>query len=152
MPTVVCPIHNPTGVVDVGSFDLPSVISLSLAEAVTTLNDLGFLTTVDWQDGGNLAQGTVFNQLPSPGFPAQVGSVVKLVVAGPEPGSTVPSVLGFPAGQAQTELAQIGVGTELIIEAESNPDDAARRPGVVWKQEPAPGAEATGSVRLWVNP
>ncbi len=152
VPTVVCPIHNPTGVVDVGSFELPDVISRSLSEAVTTLNELGYLTTVEWQDGGNLAQGTVFNQFPSPGFPAQTGSVVRLIVAGPEPGSVVPSVLGFPAGQAQSELAQIGVGTEIIVEAESNPDDAARRPGVVWKQDPAPGADAGGTVRLWVNP
>lgn len=152
VPTVVCPIHNPTGVVEIGSFDLPDVISSSLSAAVTTLNELGFLTTVEWQDGGDLAQGTVFNQFPSPGFPTQTGSVVRLIVAGPEPGSVVPSVLGFPAGQARSELAQIGVGVQLIIEAESNPDDAARRPDVVWKQDPAPGADAQGVVRLWVNP
>lgn len=152
VPTVVCPIHNPTGVVEIGSFDLPDVISSSLSAAVTTLNELGFLTTVEWQDGGDLAQGTVFNQFPSPGFPTQTGSVVRLIVAGPEPGSVVPSVLGFPAGQARSELAQIGVGVQLIIEAESNPDDAARRPDVVWKQDPAPGADAEGVVRLWVNP
>ena len=118
VPTVVCPIHNPTGVVEIGSFDLPDVISSSLSAAVTTLNELGFLTTVEWQDGGDLAQGTVFNQFPSPGFPTQTGSVVRLIVAGPEPGSVVPSVLGFPAGQARSELAQIGVGVQLIIEAD----------------------------------
>ena len=152
MPTVVCPIHNPTGVVDVGSVDLPDVISLNLSAAVTALNEIGFLTTVEWQDGGGLVQGTVFNQFPSPGFPAQTGSVVRLIVAGPEPGSVIPSVLGFPGGQAEAELAVIGVGVEIIIEAESDPFDAARRPGVVWKQDPAPGADATGLVRLWVNP
>ena len=152
VPTVVCPIHNPAGVVDIGSFDLPDVISSSLSTAVTTLNELGFLTTVEWQDGGDLAQGTVFNQSPSPGFPAQTGSVVRLIVAGPEPGSVVPSVLGFPAAQAEAELSQIGVGVGIIIKAESNPEDAARRPDVVWKQDPAPGADATGVVTLWVNP
>ena len=136
VPTVVCPIHNPSGVVEIGSFDLPDVISMSLSQAVTALNELGFLTTVEWQDGGNLPQGTVFNQSPSPGFPTQTGSVVRLVVAGPEPGSVVPSVLGFPSAQAEAELAQIGVGVDVIIEAESNPDDATRRPGVVWKQDP----------------
>ena len=152
VPTVVCPIHNPTGVVDVGSFDLPDVISLDLATAVRRLNEVGFLTIVEWQDGGNLRQGTIFNQFPSPGFPTQTGSVVRLIAAGPAPGSTVPSVLGFPADQAAAELAEIGVGTDVIIQAESNPDDAARRPGVVWKQDPAPGADASGTVRLWVNP
>ena len=28
----------------------------------------------------------------------------------------------------------------MIEAAESNPDDATRRSGVVWKQDPAPGA------------
>lgn len=152
VPTVVCPIHNPGGVVEVGSYDLPDVISMDLGTAVRTLNELGFLTTVEWLDGGALPQGTVFNQEPSPGFPTQTGTVVRLIVAGPEPGSVVPSVLGFPADQAAAELAEIGVGTEIITEAESDPDDAARRPGVVWKQDPAPGADASGIVRLWVNP
>ena len=152
VPTVVCPIHNPSGVVEVGSFDLPDVISMDLSGAVITLNELGFLTTVEWQDGGDLAQGTVFNQFPSPGFPTQTGSVVRLIAAGPEPGSVVPSVLGFPSGQAELALGLIGVGVEIIVETESNPDDAARRPGVVWKQDPAPGADASGTVTLWVNP
>lgn len=70
VPTVVCPIHNPTGVVAAGSFDIPDVISMDLGSAVMILNEVGFLTTVEWQDGGDLAQGTIFNQLPSPGFPA----------------------------------------------------------------------------------
>ena len=125
---------------------------MDLSDAVITLNELDFLTTVEWQDGGDLAQGTVFNQFPSPGFPTQTGSVVRLIAAGPEPGSVVPSVLGFPSGQAELALGLIGVGVELIVEMESNPDDAARRPGVVWKQDPAPGADASGTVTLWVNP
>ena len=152
VPTVVCPIHNPTGVVAAGSFDIPDVISMDLGSAVMILNEVGFLTTVEWQDGGDLAQGTIFNQLPSPGFPAQTGSVVRLITAGPEPGSVIPSVLGFPFDQAQTKLADIGVAADIVFEEESNPDDAARRPGVVWKQDPAPGPDAEGSVRLWVNP
>ncbi|HDH03574.1 MAG TPA: PASTA domain-containing protein, partial [Actinobacteria bacterium] len=152
VPTVICPIHNPSEIVSVGAVDVPLVINLALGDAVSALAEVGLQTTVDYQDGGNLARNTVFNQVPSPGFPAQNGTIVRLVVAGPAPGSTVPSLLGFPGGQAEVELADIGVGAEIVVLAESDPEDAARRPGVVWKQDPAPGADDTGSVTLWVNP
>lgn len=152
VPTVICPIHNTAEIVSVGAVDVPSVINLPLGDAVSALAEVGLQTTIDYQDGGNLARNTVFNQVPSPGFPAQNGTIVRLMVAGPAPGSTVPSLLGFPSGQAEVELQDIGVGAEIVVLAESDPDDAARRPGVVWKQDPAPGADAIGSVTLWVNP
>lgn len=151
-PNVICPIHNPSGIVAVGSGELPDVIGKDLGTAVTALNAAGFEVKVEYQDGGALSPGTVFGQNPSAGFPAQAGSTVRLAVAGPEPGSVIPSVVGFPLDHALSELGQIGVGVEVIEAAESNPDDATRRSGVVWKQDPAPGAPATGMIRLWANP
>ena len=151
-PNVICPIHNPSGVVAVGSGELPDVIGSDLGTAVAALSAAGFQVKVDYQDGGSLAPGTVFGQNPSAGFPAQAGTTVRLAVAGPEPGSVVPSVVGFPLGQAISELSAIGVSIDVIEAAESNPDDASRRAGVVWKQDPAPGAAATGTVTIWANP
>ena len=151
-PNVICPIHNPSGVVAVGSGELPDVIGSDLGTAVAALSAAGFQVKVDYQDGGSLAPGTVFGQNPSAGFPAQAGTTVRLAVAGPEPGSVVPSVVGFPLGQAISELSAIGVSIAVIEAAESNPDDASRRAGVVWKQDPAPGAAATGTVTIWANP
>lgn len=152
VPTVVCPIHNPQGVVAAGSGEVPDLIGQHLGAAVSTLTSIGFDTRVVWSDGGSLAQGTVFNQDPSPGFPAQTGTVVRLTVAGPEPGSTVPSVLGFQVDHARAELADIGVGVDVLIQAEADAADAARRTGMVWKQSPQPGSEPTGVVTLWANP
>jgi penicillin-binding protein 1A len=152
VPTVICPVHNPSGVVQVGALTVPTVISLDLGSAVTALNAAGFEVEVEWRDGGALAQGTVFDQRPSPGYPAQTGSTVTLTVAGPRPGTVLPAVVGCPLGQAVKELADLGVAVEVITEAEENPEDAARRSGVVWKQNPGPGAPATGVLRLWVNP
>ncbi len=152
VPTVVCPIHNPQGVVEAGSGVVPDVIGRDLGSAASTLVADGFEARVEWVDGGGLPQGTVFNQLPSPGFPAQVGTLVILTVAGPEPGSVVPGLLGFPADHAVSELDGLGMSAQVVIEAESDPDDAARRPGVVWKQDPAPGTPPAGPVVLWVNP
>lgn len=151
-PNVICPVHNPQGVVAVGSADLPDVIGSDLGSAVAALAEAGFKAKVDYRDGGALAPGTVFGQEPSAGFPAQAGSTVRLTVAGPEPGSVIPSVLGFPVDHAVSELGEIGISIEVITEAESNPEDAQRRAGVVWKQDPGPGAPAEGTVRLWANP
>jgi len=151
-PNVICPVHNPSGVVAAGSGVLPDVIGSDLGAAVAALNSAGFQVKVEYQDGGSLSPGTVFGQNPSVGFPAQAGSTVRLAVAGPEPGSVVPSVVGFPVEHAVSELSTIGVKVEVVELAESNPDDASRRAGVVWKQDPGPGASATGTVRLWANP
>jgi 1A family penicillin-binding protein len=152
VPTVVCPVHNPSGVVQAGASSVPDVIGLDLGSAVETLTTAGFTAHVDWQDGGSLAQGTVFNQSPSGGFPAQSGSRINLIVAGPEPGSVIPSVLGFPLDEAVRDLQDIGVGVDVVTQAEANPADAQRRSGVVWKQDPAPGADAVGTVTVWANP
>ncbi|NOY54833.1 MAG: PBP1A family penicillin-binding protein [Actinobacteria bacterium] len=152
VPTVVCPVHNPAGVVEAGAATVPDVIGLDLGSAVEALTAVGFANRIVWTDGGALAPGTVFNQSPSAGFPAQAGSRIRLVVAGPEPGSVIPSLLGFPVGQAVSELQAIGAAVEIVTEAEANPNDAARRTGVVWKQEPIPGTSAGRPVTLWVNP
>ncbi|MFQ5968127.1 MAG: PBP1A family penicillin-binding protein [Acidimicrobiia bacterium] len=152
VPTVVCPIHNPSGVVAAGSGDVPDVIGMNIEDAVGVIQDAGFQTRVQWSGGGNLAPGTVFNQDPSPGFPAQTGTAIRLTLAGPEPGSVIPSILGFQVDHALSELDQIGVQAHVVIESESDPADAARRTGMVWKQEPAPGSPAEGAVTLWANP
>lgn len=151
-PSIVCPIHNPDGVVAAGAGVVPDVIGRSLGEATATLQSSGYLITVSWVEAGDLPQGTVFNQTPSPGSPAQTGAAVELLVAGPEPGTTVPTVIGFPVDQAEARLADNGMGIEVIIEAEADANSALRRPGVVWKQDPAGGTAAQDVVRVWVNP
>jgi beta-lactam-binding protein with PASTA domain len=77
---------------------------------------------------------------------------VRLTVAGPNPATSTPQLLGFTTDQASAALAERGIGIEVVIEAESDPDDATRRPGVVWKQEPAAFADPPSVVRVWVNP
>lgn len=152
VPTVVCPIHNPTGLVEVGALTVPDVITFDLASAVSALNAQGFEVTVDWQEARGLAQGTVFNQEPSPGFPAQTGSSVRLLVVGPAPGTVLGSYLGFPLDQALAELGAMGVTVDVVVQSESVAADAARRSGLVWKQDPGPGSDIAGAVTLWANP
>ncbi len=151
-PTTVCPIHNPEGIVEVGATDVPSVIGMDLGAATSALQAQGFFVTIEWDDGGGLPQGTVFGQSPSPGFPAQLNSVIELTLAGPAFDAALPSVLGFTIDEAHARMDPIGVGIKAIIEAEANPDDAQRRPGVIWKQDPAKGGAVEGTVTVWINP
>jgi penicillin-binding protein 1A len=152
VPTVICPIHNPSNIVGVGAGEVPPVIGVELGEAVSALNRAGFEPRLRWQDGGDLPQGTIFGQTPDPGVPAQAGSIVTLTLAGPEPGAVVPSVLGLMREDAHAEFAVYGIAVQFVEEAESDPADAARRSGRVWKQSPSGGSPVAATVTVWVNP
>jgi penicillin-binding protein 1A len=151
-PTMLCPVHNSRGLVVAGAGQVPNAVGLSLTDATSLLQQAGYRVQVEWAVVRGLADGFVFGHLPEAGSPAQSGSFVTLEVAGPAPGSVVPSVLGFPVDQAVAELETIGLKANVTTLAEANPEDVRRRPGVVWKQEPAGGAAPNGIVALWANP
>jgi beta-lactam-binding protein with PASTA domain len=151
-PTVICPIHNPAGLIDINSGAVPDVIGKSIADAVPLLEAAGFHVTLRWDEPGPLAPGTVYGQDPSPGVAAQADSAVRLTVAGPDPAATTPQLLGLITSEAASELSGRGIGIEIVVEAESNPEDAARRRGTVWKQDPAAFTTPPPTVRVWVNP
>ena len=151
-PTVVCPIHNPQGLGPIASGVAPDLLGLDLQDAVTLLARGGFVTSLAWADAGPLAQGTVFAQDPAAGTGAGRGSTVRLTVAGPEPGSTVPAVLGLPLVEATVRFEEGNVAFQVLVLAEADPGDAIRRTGLVWKQDPAAGELLPGLVTIWVNP
>jgi penicillin-binding protein 1A len=151
-PSVVDPINNPQGLVDLDAGELPDVIGLDIGSAVPALEAAGYYASINYLDGGSLAPGTVFGQNPAPPAVPRAGATIRLNVAGPEPGSVLPMVLGFPTGDAVARLEATGVAVSVVIEAESDPDDAANRSGAVWKQEPAAGEPAAGTVTIWANP
>ncbi len=151
-PTVVCPIHNPASVVASGAADVPSVIGMHLVKAVETLQAAGFQVIAKYQQIGSLAQHTVWDQNPQPGLPAQLGAPVTIHVAGFEPGTVTPFVLGFPVADAEDVLARMGIAATVIVQAEDDPAAAAANRGTVWAQQPAPNKPITDAVTLWVNP
>lgn len=151
-PTVVCPVHNPTGVSGVGATTVPNTIGMSLATATIELGENNFNTQVVWSENSSLPQGTVFNQSPSPGVEAQSGATIVLTLAGPEFGASTPSVLGRPFNVAKQLLEDNGIEVIMIIESEADAEAAFSRSGLVWKQTPAAGSDAPASVTVWVNP
>ncbi|MDX1450807.1 MAG: PASTA domain-containing protein, partial [Acidimicrobiia bacterium] len=152
VPTVICPIHNPTGLIELGSGEVPDVIGFSLGAAVELLEGFGYTVSVHWDEPGPLQPGTVYGQEPSASFPAPAGSVVRLTVAGPEPGTVVPGVLGIPVAEAVIRLQDLGIEVEVRTEAEADPEDALRRSGLVWSQMPAVGTPLPPSITIWANP
>ncbi len=64
----------------------------------------------------------------------------------------MPSVLGATREEARAELDVYGIPMQMIEQAESDPADALRRAGRVWKQSPSGGGLVDASVTLWVNP
>ncbi len=54
--------------------------------------------------------------------------------------------------EANLNLQRIGLEAIFILQAETDPQDAIRRAGVVWAQLPAPGAGIDGPVTAWINP
>ena len=151
-PTVVCPIHNPAGIVEAGTIVLPGVIGNSLTDAVRELEGLGFEIGVVWKPRTGARPTEVLGQNPSAGFPAQIGSLVSLQVNGPASGvAGVPSLLGLSADQATALLAAIGAQPRTVVETEPS-DVATQRSGMVWKQQPAAETPAAELVTIWVNP
>jgi len=151
-PSVICPIHNPLGLGAQGIGTVPDVVGLTVSSAVAELSDHGYRTLLEWVPASPLAPGTVFGISPAPGSAAAEGSAVTLSVAGPEPGSAVPGLLGLPLADAIGRLEDAGRVFEVVMEAESIPEDAVRRSGLVWKQDPSGGAISDAVVRIWVNP
>jgi penicillin-binding protein 1A len=129
---------------------VPPVTDRSIGDGVTDLNALGFEVTVSWVDGAE--PGIIVNQEPIADTELEYGSVVHIEVVGPEPGAEMPDVLAFTVAAAETELSLRGIPVNVIIEAESNPEDAARRAGRVWRQSPLSGSIPETSATVWVNP
>jgi penicillin-binding protein 1A len=151
-PAIVCPIHNPDGLGEGVSGLVPDIIGTDLGSAVAALAEAGHQATIEWGDGGPLAQGTVYGQDPAAHAAVPGSTVVRLRVAGPEPGTVLPSLLGLPLQVAAERLEEIGASYVTEIVAESDAVAAASRRGLVWMQEPAAGTALGGSVTLWINP
>ena len=152
VPSVICPIHNPAGLTEIGAGTVPDVIGLDIAGAVEKLEAAGYSVAADWDEPGPLFPGTVYAQDPQESVAAQAGATVRLTVAGPEPGTVTPFVLGLLRDDALALLNAAGLQVEVITRAESDPEDASARTGAVWSQQPASGAPLTGNVTIWVNP
>jgi membrane peptidoglycan carboxypeptidase len=141
--------------IDTTPREVPAVVGIPVARAEELLARNGFSIRVRTVADNEYPPGYVTGQTPPAGATAPGGSTVTLTVAGARRATTeVPDVLGSSRDDAEEELKGVGFQVEVVIDAEADPERAASRPGVVWKQSPAaPGPADSGStITIWANP
>ncbi len=152
VPTVECPLHGYHDETRLSEGIVPDLVGLPLGDAVALLEAGGYLIRAAWTDQLDLPPGTVVVHQPEPGSAAPPGSLVQLVVSGPEPGTLIPDVLGLTEAEALRRLSGLGMEALVLTVAESEPVYADARSGRVWAQRPPGGTPVTEQVVLWVNP
>lgn len=152
VPTVTCPIHNPQGIALPTAGTVPSVVGKNLAQAVAWLEAAGYRATADWVEAPGRIPGRVIVQYPAPDSLALPDTQVSLTVAGPEPGTIMPGVVGLREQAAATALESYGLVVEIVVGFEPDIGRGLANSGRVWSQSPPAGAALAGPVLLRVNP
>jgi penicillin-binding protein 1A len=134
---------------------VPDVFGFPVEDAVRLLRDEGFIVEQVKEPSNTYPPGRVIGQSPAGGERAAKGSTVIITVSvkGKDM-REVPDVLGLTRPDAEKVLKDAGFKVAVVEEAESDPKDAQKRRGRVWKQAPGGGAEAEegSTVTIWVNP
>jgi penicillin-binding protein 1A len=151
VPSIVCPIHNPQGVAVRADGTVPAVEHAEIIEAVTLLEAGGYDVSIGWDTTSDSIPGTITAQYPTPGTALAAGQIVQIFVAGPEPGTIVPSVIGRNRFDAVERLEVLGAAVTVIVLDDPTPDPSIG-PLQVWAQVPGPGEPAADQVTIWVVP
>jgi beta-lactam-binding protein with PASTA domain len=130
---------------------VPDAGSLEVSDAVALLEAAGFEPVLRWDELADAVPGTAIAMDPIPGTSLPEGGRVTITIAGPEPGTDVPGVLGEPAETALQRLRSLGLQVQVYVRAESD-DAPPERRGKVWAQYPPEGSPVDGPVIIWVNP
>ena len=133
---------------------VPRVVGLTIAQAERELAREGFGVRRRNVVDSEYPPGYVTSQSIAGGAQAPGGSIVVLTVAAaPTPTVDVPAVLEMAQSAASQAITDAGFQVEVVVEPEPDPQKAADRPDVVWKQSPSPGpAEQGSTITVWVNP
>jgi serine/threonine-protein kinase len=125
---------------------VPSVVGLSLADAIAKLRDEGLNPnpTIVTSDA---PQNQVIHQDPAPGTRATKGSSVALQVSNGPPQVSVPSVVGETAQQAVTALEGAGF---LVVQQPVSVDSADQN-DIVQSQNPDGGTSATKGSKVTIE-
>jgi serine/threonine-protein kinase len=115
---------------------VPSVVGLSLQEAISRLNNAGFHANPAYQDSTAPAN-QVISQSPAPGTSATKGSSVTVNVSNGPPQVTVPDVVGYTSQQAVQALEAAGF---QVVQQPVSTD--ASQENIVQSQNPAGGSQA----------
>ena len=152
VPSIICPIHNPQGLAVLDQGTVPGVEGHGITDAVMLLEAGGFDIRVSWTpESTYVVPGTIVSQDPAANTSLAGGQSVAIAVAGPEPGTITPDVIGRHRIDATARLEGSGYLVDTITLADPTPsEDAASN--LVWAQSPAAGESPTGRVTIWAQP
>ncbi len=110
---------------------MPNVTGMTLEDARNTLNSLGVLTEVEYQESDNIDEGVVINANVGTNNNLEVGSTVVLTVSAGSQGVVVQNVTGYTYEEANNKLSSLGF---VINKAEAYSDTVEA--GLVIAQSP----------------
>jgi serine/threonine-protein kinase len=117
--------------------EVPNLIGKPVAEAQSTLEDLGFKVEASTEANEDQAEGNVFDQSPARGEKVDEGSTVRLKVSAGAEAIPVPNVIGSQIDDARRLLS----GQGFTVREEPIPDETVPV-GEVVDQTPGPNQDA----------
>jgi penicillin-binding protein 1A len=152
VPSIICPIHNPQGLVVADRGTVPEVEGFGVTDAVMLLEASGYDIRISWTaESEYVTPGTIVSQSPESFSALEAGQVVAIAVAGPEPGTIIPNVTGRHRIDAVARLEGTGLTVDIITLIDPTPDEDTAS-NLVWAQYPASGEPVGGTVTIWVQP
>ncbi len=122
--------------------EMPNVKGMNLEDAKNTLNSLGILPEVEYQESDTIDEGLVISTSINVGEAVEKGSTVTLYVSAGSQGVEVWEVTGYTLEEATNRLTGLGF---LVNKAEAYSDTIEK--GLIITQSPAGGTKAPkGSV------
>ncbi len=119
---------------------VPNIVGVQIAQAQSTLQQLGLQMTISSRGPSNLPSGAVVSQDPAAGASASPGSTVSVVASTGPPPVAVPQLVGQNVAAATALLAAAGLSIAVTTVA------GAGSPGAVLSQNPVAGTQvARGS-------
>ncbi len=99
---------------------IPDVTGTNADSATSTLEDLGFAVSREFQYSGTVASGDVISQSPPGGNNGKAGDTIVLYVSQGTESTTVPSVVGQSESDARTALGNAGLNVGTVSQDYSN--------------------------------
>jgi eukaryotic-like serine/threonine-protein kinase len=117
---------------------VPSVVGLSLQDAISTLNKVGFNANPKYVNNSTAPANQVISQSPVPGTSATKSTSVTVQVSNGPPQVTVPDVVGYTSQQAVQTLQAAGFQVNQQYQ-----NTGADQDNIVQSQNPAGNSTAT---------
>lgn len=127
---------------------IPELNNKPQTEAVSELERLGLLVTVNSEPNPEVPRGVVIRTNPATGSAVPTGSTVTVTVSSGKEITEVPDVRDMTTEEAQKALEEAGLELDSTVREESSDDIET---GLVMDQSPAAGAQVSKGSRVTIT-